>query len=448
MRAIGLLPLLAVLPTAGAFLAQVPKQLQVSQLASTRTPERTYDWHEYVVNDPYRKAQNGEFSVLKKEYDRLGSTMQPYNYRDNYSWDRGYNGPYSNGGGMRRYGYGNYDYGYSPERSSSYFPSRNNGRYPPSSMESYGRNGYGRDYGYGGDRYGSSSYGYGGGYGSSYGYGGGYGRDRGYDSSRGYSSGYGNYDSEGFDRGYDASTIGRGRRGAQGYGRGVRHPQSPVSLIMERTAKTPVQGESLKTWSFPSPLVERIHVALSTDGRPLDAEVSVWQGPDNTPVKIRVYAEDGYDRPFSASLETPRGPNTITVRNKGQLEFPLNAYALAETPRAAAILPSARTNRLRYSSMSIQGGSLRTFPFDATVESVAIMMNTDGRPLDARIELLQGPSNNKQVIEVYTEDGLDRPFFMVVETPGNGHVVRITNTATLEFPLNAWVEPHTFYGEY
>lgn len=457
--------LLALLPHSIAFLAHVPKQhLQVSRLASTRSPQRDYAWHEYVVNDPYRKSQNGEFSVLKKEYDRLGSALQPYGYRDSYRWDRGYNGPYaSDVGSMRRYGYGNYDYGYYPGSQSSYFPTRNNGRYPPNSLDYYGygrdRYGYGRGNGYRGD------YGYGGN--DYYGYGSDFGRERYYGSydrsydyyptrsgsysndyypSRGSSYGYGYESSDGFDYGYDASTLGR-RRG-YGYGRGYRHPQSPVALIMERTAKIPVQGESLKTWSFPSPVVERIHIALSTDGRPLDAEVSLWQGPDNEPVKIRVYAEDGYDRPFSAAIETPRGPNTVTVRNKGQLEFPLNAYALAETPRAAGILPSARANRLRFPSMTIQGGSLRTFPFDAAVESIAILMTTDGRPLDARIELLQGPNNNKQVIEVYSEDGLDRPFFMVVETPGNGHVVRITNTATLEFPLNAWVEPHMLYGEY
>eukprot|EP00957_Ditylum_brightwellii_P067708 5139608-Ditylum_brightwellii.AAC.1 len=43
-------------------------------------------------------------------------------------------------------------------------------------------------------------------------------------------------------------------------------------------------------------------------------------------------------------------------------------------------------------------------------------------------------------MEVYCEDGMDRPFFVVVETPGDGNVVRIVNTATLEYPLSAHVE--------
>merc|ERR1719231_2012238 len=126
---------------------------------------------------------------------------------------------------------------------------------------------------------------------------------------------------------------------------------------MEADSSILVQGGSLRTLSYRSPLVEQVQVVLSTEGRPLDADIELWHGPDNTPCKMRVYVENGLLRPFSAS-----------------------------------------------------------------VDSVAVLLETDGRPLNARIELLQGPNNNKQVIELYTEDGCDRPFFCVLETPGSGNV--------------------------
>ena len=201
-----------------------------------------------------------------------------------------------------------------------------------------------------------------------------------------------------------------------------------------------VQGGSLRTWSYRSPLVENVQIVLSTEGRPLDADIELWNGPDNTPCKMRVYVENGQLRPFSAVVETPRGPNTVAIRNIGQLEFPFAADVYAndvEDPSMECLAASA----------TIQGGALRTYPFDTLVDSVEVLLKTDGRPLNARIELLQGPNNNKEVIELYTEDGFDRPFFCILETPGSGNVVRIVNTAPVEFPMTAAVVPHSVNEE-
>ena len=196
-----------------------------------------------------------------------------------------------------------------------------------------------------------------------------------------------------------------------------------------------VQGGSLRTWSYRSPKVEQVQVVLSTEGRPLDADIELWHGPDNTPCKIRVYVENGQTRPFSAVIETPRGPNTIAIRNIGQVEFPIAADVIADDVDEPTVDCSA-------SGMTIQGGALRTYPFDPSVDSVQVLLQTShNRPLYARIEILQGPNNNKQIIELYSESGLSRPFFAILETPGAGSVIRIENTASLEYPLLATVVP-------
>lgn len=200
-----------------------------------------------------------------------------------------------------------------------------------------------------------------------------------------------------------------------------------------------VQGDTLRTCAL-SEGVERVEIFLKTEGRPLNSNVELWQGPDNCPQKMSVYLEDGSLRPFRATVECPGSSNSIAIRNTGQMEFPLTAGMEADftknSPGPARLLDENSSSRL------IQGGAVYTSPFAPSVQSVQISLKTDGRPMNVRVELLQGPNNNKQVMDIYSENGKDRPFFGIIETPGTGNVVRIVNTATVEFPLNASIEPY------
>lgn len=195
-----------------------------------------------------------------------------------------------------------------------------------------------------------------------------------------------------------------------------------------------VEGETLRTCSF-SGGIDRVLVGLRSEGRPVNADVELWQGPDNTPQIMAVYIEEGNLRPFTVVIETPMDSNAIAIRNTGMLEFPLEACLEPD------IVPDIISNTKK--PKTIQGdGAVMTTPLPPSVQSVSIELRTDGRPLKALIELLQGPNNRKTVCDVYCEDGKERPFLCVIPTPGNGNILRIKNTATLEYPIQASAEPY------
>lgn len=217
--------------------------------------------------------------------------------------------------------------------------------------------------------------------------------------------------------------------------------EQEVSKFRDNTSSSViVQGDSLKTWGINGVATEKVYIRLTTEGRPLDATVELWQGPDNTPQKLRIYNEDGSVRPFSCVMMTPRGPNTLAVRNTGPMEFPMGvAVSTAQVGAYDDLMKSSDNGE---APRVVQGGALRTYPFDSFVESVQVMLKNDGRPMNARVELMQGPNNNKQVIEIFSEDADARPFFAVIETPGSGNVIRVVNTSPVEFPLTASVEAY------
>jgi len=209
-------------------------------------------------------------------------------------------------------------------------------------------------------------------------------------------------------------------------------PVMQYSTLAQRAIQ--IQGETLRTWAFKNPAMERVQVELGTEGRPLEATVEVWNAAGNTPFQARVYSEDGELRPIRATLEIPRGPSTIAVRNIGQMEFPLTAGVDADMVRRPS---PEHQNAAQY----VQGGALKTYPMDPTIDAVEVLLETGGMPMNARIEILQGPDTNKQVIELYSENGMDRPFFATFATPWSGNVVRILNTGPMEYPLTASVVP-------
>ena len=259
-----------------------------------------------------------------------------------------------------------------------------------------------------------------------------------------------------------------------------------VQNIWDSSAPVTVQGgQSLRTWALKSSKqhpMSAVQVLLRTEGRPLNANVDLWHGPDNTPFKLSIYVEDGNERPFSAIIPTPHSSlgNTVAVRNTAEtMEFPIQACVQGDFSGDSGIHAQGQTTHIpemqQYSHnpnnnnnmnnpfmtlstlprelwerttnpKTLQGnGAVYVQTYGPEVDQVEILLTTEMRPLHARIEVLQGPNNIKQIMEVVSEDGQSRPFYCVVETPGSGNVIRIVNTADLEFPMDVRMGP--FYGD-
>jgi hypothetical protein len=71
------------------------------------------------------------------------------------------------------------------------------------------------------------------------------------------------------------------------------------------------------------------------------------------------------------------------------------------------------------------------------------LITSEKNPINARIEILEGPNNVKQVMEISTEDGKSRPFFCVLDLPDPvlTNVMRVVNTGPFEFPIECRIEP-------
>ena len=230
-----------------------------------------------------------------------------------------------------------------------------------------------------------------------------------------------------------------------------------------------IQGGSRHTYHAPHHR-DASHIFLESDGRPIDVELELWDGPNNTPTKLKVYSEDGRMRPINAMVENPMRnmrDNTLSVRNTGPMEFPISGGVsnmrmmgggpgqdgfgglLAGDERAAYDVNSLASigpfTRPSSPSMKrgerVQGGALRTFPLDYSVEAVQVTITTQGLPMMAKVELWGTSSHIKQIAEIYNDNGQTRPFAAILDVPGGSNTVAIYNTGPMEYPIEVVVEP-------
>ncbi|GAX11292.1 hypothetical protein FisN_7Lh399 [Fistulifera solaris] len=227
-----------------------------------------------------------------------------------------------------------------------------------------------------------------------------------------------------------------------------------------------VQGNSRKTFNT---MGGRNEVEFSTDGRELYTDMEVWQGPDNTPQTMKWYAQDGNHRIRATVTSTQY--HSIETRNRGTLEFPMNVQMQPQAPGSPTKqqhqpfhgtnsvpavefrpIPSHEDRMAKRDpsrGTTIQGdGSVKTYPIDPYTSSVQVLLDGQGFPVYARIELLQGPDCVKILGELYN-DGLQNggePVRTVLETPGYGSTLRVVNTGPMEYPIICTVAPAS-YGE-
>ena len=201
---------------------------------------------------------------------------------------------------------------------------------------------------------------------------------------------------------------------------------TPDNSLMQR-----VEEKTRKTWKFNDLDQDRVQVAVASEGRPINADVQLWLGPDWTPFMLKAYSEDGKARPVQTLVGTRNKAAMIEVRNVGEYTFPFNAaanYAKDAMASATEEIPAAST------AERVDGGALRFFPIDPSTQQVEVVLNTDGRQLNARVEILNAPNNPKQTYEVFTNNGELNPLCVCFETPDPGNTVRIVNLAPVEFP--------------
>lgn len=211
---------------------------------------------------------------------------------------------------------------------------------------------------------------------------------------------------------------------------------------------------------------------VETDGRPLNVEMELYDGPNNTPTKVKMYSEDGRQRPMNINTNyygygAGNGGGTMSVRNVGSMEFPISAgitsnnrggggyggmmmdgYGPMGGVGGGAGMMSYDSTPIPSSArgITVQGGSLKTFKLPSYTNAAQVTIKSDGLPVNAKVELWGSSGHVKQMAEVYNDNGQTRPFAAIIDVPGEDNTIAVKNTGPMEYPIQVVVEPAGMNG--
>jgi hypothetical protein len=217
-------------------------------------------------------------------------------------------------------------------------------------------------------------------------------------------------------------------------------PVFPVGLPFQRLQG----GGTVRTYQIPG-WADRVQMEIRTNGRPLRATAQLWLGPIRNVHTMQIDSQDGLLSPYRAGLKFKADGQgrTLKISTSESQEMPIDVAVTVPSVERSVEIGAVFDNIWDNSDkIKVQGavvgsgdaGSVRTFPVDSDVDAVQFLCwskDTGKKSLKAKIEVLQGPNNRKQVYDLQC-GGSTQPFHAVFETPGAGWVVRIVNKKNIE----------------
>lgn len=203
-------------------------------------------------------------------------------------------------------------------------------------------------------------------------------------------------------------------------------------------------GGTIRTYKMPI-WANKCQMLFTTDGRPMKAEANLWLGPLRVVHTLKVDMEDGAKTPYQATLTFKKMGQVLKVSTSDTLEFPMLAGVYVPNPDRAEELQMnteevwdsaspEQKKRIQGGSTLGGGGAIRYWQVPPNVQSVQILgwsKSVGKKSFKLKIEVLQGPNNIKQGFFLQCGGGT-QPYHSVLQTPGSGSVIRITNQKFLE----------------